>query len=943
MQEILITSSVLILALLVLRLVFAKKVRRRLIYGAWALVALRLLVPVQIGQLDFSVLTAAKPVIEAVDERVEDAILGTTPEAAYRDQVEHYIEKDQTVFVPEVQAQIQQELAQGNQTPGQIYDKIQQQYPEQEILTEKGQELVNGAAGFQVSDTLHAFEVTMLRIWLAGIAVMAIWFAVVNLRHSRMLRQGRKALHCNSILPVYVSEKVGSPCLVGLFHPAVYLTPESAASEETMRHVLTHELTHFAHKDHIWSLVRCVCLCVYWLDPLVWAAAWFSRRDCELACDEGALERLGEDERIAYGKTLLEVVSHAAAHAHLLQTATAMNETKKQLKERVNFIVKKPKLSIIAAVCMVLVCAIVTGCVAAGPAASTSPELPELEPDKSPLPSYDTLLQIAEGMSLKEVTAIAGAPQRMAKHRIPWSPDASGLARVGWVHVFDSQEGKSVGVAFVLKEGEEDYVAEYVFPDFQDTEEKYTVTVESGEQWLYGPLDEYYIFGETGFLMLRNEPGVEYRVFANGKQLEKVKSLTEESFVSYQFMVGQENVVITVEAQVDQALLEIRQAAVKRFSTASDTCKPEEVKLTIISQFGDTYALFVDMPFWMYTQALWTDTVNGLKFNYVDGQRMYIYADGEFYTFRVAFDEKIITADQLTTIWEDYYEKYPNRKDWFEDPTESPQPTQPEAATKWVYLIETVSSGYLDSDTWTTTTYQYDEAGSPTGYSKPGHQCTLLFDRQARTLKTLTEEGSLLFEYTYDEAGRLLTLTYYGSYEEVNKAYTYDGDLLVNEMYLTYRQENAFTYELWEIQEIRYAYDEEGRLLSEHTYRYTPDMPESMMEQCLKAYVLRYYGEDGRPSRTEKYSGRGELLNYNEYSYDDENRIEMTKVYDQRGSGENIRWEVDTVYITTYDENGNVIRREEQEYAWGEVQSAKATTYTYIRLEVPEDYWCPEL
>ena len=135
-----------------------------------------------------------------------------------------------------------------------------------------------------------------------------------------------------------------------------------------MRHVLTHELTHYAHKDHIWSVVRCVCLCVYWFDPLVWVAAWFSRRDCELACDEGALKRLGEGERIAYGRSLLDVVSHASTPANLMQTATSMNESKKQLRERVNFIVKKQKISIIAAVCMVIVCAIVAGCAAAGPA-----------------------------------------------------------------------------------------------------------------------------------------------------------------------------------------------------------------------------------------------------------------------------------------------------------------------------------------------------------------------------------------------------------------------------------------------------------------------------------------------------------------------------------------------------------------------------------------------
>ena len=60
MKEILITSSVLILTVIFLRLVFRNKVSRRLIYGAWLLVALRLLIPVQFGNLNFSVLTPAK-------------------------------------------------------------------------------------------------------------------------------------------------------------------------------------------------------------------------------------------------------------------------------------------------------------------------------------------------------------------------------------------------------------------------------------------------------------------------------------------------------------------------------------------------------------------------------------------------------------------------------------------------------------------------------------------------------------------------------------------------------------------------------------------------------------------------------------------------------------------------------------------------------------------
>ncbi|MFR6379526.1 MAG: M56 family metallopeptidase [Evtepia sp.] len=38
---------------------------------------------------------------------------------------------------------------------------------------------------------------------------------------------------------------------------------------------------------------------------MVWWAAILSRRDSETACDAGAIQRLGEQQRAAYGRTLL--------------------------------------------------------------------------------------------------------------------------------------------------------------------------------------------------------------------------------------------------------------------------------------------------------------------------------------------------------------------------------------------------------------------------------------------------------------------------------------------------------------------------------------------------------------------------------------------------------------------------------------------------------------
>ena len=68
MREILLTSSVLILAVLLLRLAFRDRISRRVQYALWGLVLLRLLVPVSLPGADFSVLSAAEPVGQAVAE-----------------------------------------------------------------------------------------------------------------------------------------------------------------------------------------------------------------------------------------------------------------------------------------------------------------------------------------------------------------------------------------------------------------------------------------------------------------------------------------------------------------------------------------------------------------------------------------------------------------------------------------------------------------------------------------------------------------------------------------------------------------------------------------------------------------------------------------------------------------------------------------------------------
>jgi beta-lactamase regulating signal transducer with metallopeptidase domain len=338
MKEILITSSVLIGVVLLVRWAFRGKVSQKLIYATWLLVALRLLVPIQFGQSVYSITALTEKIesqskpIQQVQEVLDQPVSGPSRAEIYQQLLDEYIQQNPDPVQPDAAPQV---------TP-----EVQAQIEAQ----------TNQLVAPSLSDVLTA-------IWFVGMSAMAGWFLTANVIFLRRAKEDSTPLPGSEHkTPIRISPNVPTPCLVGLFRPVIYLTPASIENEQSRNHVLTHELTHLRHGDHIWAMVRCLCLCIYWFNPLVWIAASQSRRDCELACDESVLKKLGEHERIAYGQTLLATVTQSITPSQLIKTATAMTETKKQLKERIRFIAKKPRSLLTASIGMILIAAITAGC-----------------------------------------------------------------------------------------------------------------------------------------------------------------------------------------------------------------------------------------------------------------------------------------------------------------------------------------------------------------------------------------------------------------------------------------------------------------------------------------------------------------------------------------------------------------------------------------------------
>lgn len=337
MKEILLTSSALILALLALRRLFRKVLSRRAQYALWGLVLLRLLVPVNLPAAGFSLLTAAKPAADRVEALyiAPDSVTTWRADGGYL-----------------YGAHNAPPVAIGPATPDSTYA-----FDYQDAMG-------NPAEGVGTYQRQIALSDLLPPIWYAGCAVMACWLVLSNLLFWRKLRRARRPYPVEgSPRRVYlVEEGLPSPCLFGLFRPAIYLTPAALQSPDRLRHVLAHEETHARHLDPLWSLLRAVCLTVYWFDPLVWWAALASRTDCELACDEGALRRLGEAERVPYGRTLLSLIPVRKAPANPLLSATTMTAGKRQLKDRITRVAENPVYlgrALFAAVALAaLVCAV---------------------------------------------------------------------------------------------------------------------------------------------------------------------------------------------------------------------------------------------------------------------------------------------------------------------------------------------------------------------------------------------------------------------------------------------------------------------------------------------------------------------------------------------------------------------------------------------------------
>lgn len=271
LMQIGLTVSLAALVPLILRRLMKKRYPARMVCVVWAILALRLLIPVQLT--------------------LPQAPVQVMPRTSY------VVQSDQTAF-----RQAGLPVAQN---------------PARWVTGTQAQTLSAADTG-----TVKTVDITdiLLTLWLAGVIACVLWKGIGYYRLIRSLKGTsqpveRADLHtilqeqCADLvidreIPLRVSSAADCPMLAGFIHPTLYL-PDERISRTDAAFIFRHELTHYKHGDLWLKLLLLAARCLHWFNPLVHLIARFAQEDIEAACDDAVVRGHDGAYRRAYGETIL--------------------------------------------------------------------------------------------------------------------------------------------------------------------------------------------------------------------------------------------------------------------------------------------------------------------------------------------------------------------------------------------------------------------------------------------------------------------------------------------------------------------------------------------------------------------------------------------------------------------------------------------------------------
>lgn len=329
MIELMVSSSVLIIAIITARGLFRGKVGHGMIYALWLLVVIRLVMPLPIyllNQWNISMVYIESPlsIMNVADNWISK---------------EHSdVQKNPDLAVHNPNTTVQAEKS----------DKK----PPQTSINFDNDSIPSTVSKKQIS--LHLF---LWIAWMVGCIFILILQSINAFKLQKELILNREE---NEFLgqKVYVIKNLPTPLLArGKGWKSDIYIPDSITDDpQLLCHAIAHENIHKKHGDIWWGYVRNFLLAVYWFHPFVWIAAYLSKRDSEYACDSSVMKQMTYEEKMTYGESLLKMIE-LNGNSSVFCTATTMSAGKSEMKRRITMLkhgVRKSFLATIAILVLVV-------------------------------------------------------------------------------------------------------------------------------------------------------------------------------------------------------------------------------------------------------------------------------------------------------------------------------------------------------------------------------------------------------------------------------------------------------------------------------------------------------------------------------------------------------------------------------------------------------------
>ena len=149
------------------------------------------------------------------------------------------------------------------------------------------------------------------------------------------------------------NETISSPLLMGFVKPTIVLPTQ--LPEHTLAPSLSHELTHLKRGDLWYQLLLILARCVHWFNPLVWRMVRQAKRDMELCCDYDLLQSQDVEVRRSYGQAILDQMTAGQSTSSL---TTGFSGDKKSIFTRFKAIMDTSPKKKGTAVLVLILCAV---------------------------------------------------------------------------------------------------------------------------------------------------------------------------------------------------------------------------------------------------------------------------------------------------------------------------------------------------------------------------------------------------------------------------------------------------------------------------------------------------------------------------------------------------------------------------------------------------------